>query len=216
MEGRLPEVICIFGIRGSGKTYRLREMLPEHDRVIVCDFLGQVDNAVIIEDFDALKEYLSQDNLEKFKVSYRPVYDTIDFPFVCLMAKAIGLQHKVVDSRGQVLQSVVLAIDEVDRYCGPNFEPPEFTEIIARGRHYGISIFCTSRRPAEISKLLTSQAARFICFTTHEVRDLQYLAGHIGEKAGGLSSLPFYQAVEHDFTETQKTLDKGVDDDTLD
>ena len=68
--------------------------------------------------------------------------------------------------------------------------------LAARGRHIGVSIITTSRRPAEVSRLLTSQANAIVCFNTTERRDVEYLGWLIGDEAAALlPTLPKYRFI---------------------
>lgn len=79
-----------------------------------------------------------------------------------------------------IVENTTIVVEEVDLYCSPVWEPPGFSDCIRRGRHKGVSIITTSRRPAEVSRLLTSQADEFYIFRFSEPRDLQYFSQTFG------------------------------------
>ena len=198
---KTSEVICVFGIRGSGKTTWTRKYVDRKPNVIAFDFLSQFNNMVVIQDYFDLREYFEKGKPSTFRISFRPVSDIDYFPLACVLVKSIGIAYG----------NVIFCIDEVDRYCSATWEPPEFRELISQGRHYNVSLICTSRTPAEVSKLLTSQASKFVCFTMHEKRHVEYICSHIGEQGYRLPTLPFYQSIEHDFQQAPHTPASPVD-----
>lgn len=70
----------------------------------------------------------------------------------------------------------LLVLEEVDWLCNSRSIHPGLENIIKYGRHKKIDMIAVSRRPAEISRLLSSQADEVISFQQTEPRDLQYLA----------------------------------------
>lgn len=79
--------------------------------------------------------------------------------------------------------SMIYAIDEVDRFTNANYAPPGLDYLINQGRHVQVSLVCTSRRPAQIPRELTSQAHQFYVFKNTEPGDLDYLRPYLGKSA---------------------------------
>ena len=78
---------------------------------------------------------------------------------------------------------MIYAIDEVDRFTSANFAPPGLDYLINQGRHVQVSLVCTSRRPAQVPRELTSQAHLFYVFKNTEPGDCDYLEKYIGKAA---------------------------------
>jgi hypothetical protein len=171
----LPEtrIVCVFGRRGQGKTSALRALVKHERRVIVWDIFRE-HRVVWTDTLEDLIDYLEA-NPERFRVGLSDV-DTSSGLHVLVVGKATG--------------NCTIVLEEVDLLARPAYEPKVFREVVAQGRHWGLSLFCTSRRPAEVSRLLTSQASDVICFATHEPRDIAYLRAVIGDDAERLINLP--------------------------
>lgn len=96
-------------------------------------------------------------------------------------------------SYGKLGPGLIYGVDEVDRFCDngrlkvPDRKPgqpvrdPALKELINYGRHRKISAICTSRRPAQVARELTSQCSEIRCFKTTEPRDIRYFADIMGE-----------------------------------
>ena len=94
-------------------------------------------------------------------------------------------------------QNLDLAIDEVDMFIPIHCNCEYTLNLIKRGRHCGVSIYGTSRRPPEVSRLFSSQAHRIICFAMNEPNDINYLRQFIGvDNAEKIKQLQKYEYVD--------------------
>lgn len=122
----------------------------------LCEYDG-----VIVKDFSSFKSFLE-------------IIGNKDFRLVLRLESDDDL-NKILDFIFSVgnLSFVAEEVDFISSAWGDN---PNFSKILKYGRHKNINLICISRRPAEISKLLTSQSDEIISFRQNEERDLDYLS----------------------------------------
>ena len=177
-------ITIIFGRRGSGKTTLAKELVNQEDRLIVFDTLSEYDGkGVLITDIFDLASYIKKNHTKNFRIIFCPLDLTNNFDYICEFIYLIG--------------NLTFVIEEVDAFCSPFSNPIPFQKIIRYGRHKNISITTTTRRPAEMSRLLSSQANRIISFVQHEPRDIAYLKSIIGQEAEKIKDLKDHQYLEY-------------------
>lgn len=166
-------VLIVVGQTGSGKSFLARTYLKSKTRVLIADADFREYGAREFTPpggagFDAMLEYLKAHAGAGgfFRVSYTPSQE--EFPLVCEIARHIG--------------PVDFVIEECDRFPDPQW-CPDYEEIIARGRHWGVSITALSRNPFAIPVSLRREANRIIAFRQQEPRDLDWLSDVIGREA---------------------------------
>lgn len=174
-------ITCIFGIRGMGKTRLARRLLADHPRMLAYDPYGEHE-ALRFDQPEALVAYLDQHAKRgRFRcslASWRAANIQTESDYFCATAWATA----------QVTGDCLAVFEEVDMIAPPGRETPQFRRLIAQGRHAGgrghtgVSILSTSRRPAEVSRLLTSQADHIYAFRLQEPADLQYFRSVIGRE----------------------------------
>ena len=156
-------------------------------RCLIYDSLGEYQVDRRIYDLPELCDFFIDD--ERSPKFFRIAYDTHlvqeHFPDFCRLVLARGNIH--------------LIIEELDLFSSPYNTDPEFLKLLKYGRHYGVQIIGVSRRPAEVSRAFTSAATRYIIFTQHEPRDLQYFRSIIGKTADQINTLPKYHHLSVDF-----------------
>jgi len=105
------------------------------------------------------------------------------------------------------VRDLCMVVDEIDSLAGSVVPPPpeEFRRLIHFGRHIGCSFIAASRRPADVPRLLSSQATRFICFSQTEPSDLRWLRSVVGPRADELPALPDLHYLEFDMQTRQVT-----------
>ena len=84
-------------------------------------------------------------------------------------------------------------VDEVDKWVELHKIPQGFNALIQYGRHQEIALYLATRRPADISKKVTSQAQVAYIGAMHEPRDVEYLRKAYGEGAEGAPALDNFQ-----------------------
>jgi len=162
------EVTVILGRRGTGKTHKTKELLNEwRKNFVVWDFVGEYDEGTIISDvkvfYDQVK--FSVEHEESIKIILRIIADRDLFENIC----------RVVEDIGKSLGDVLYIVEEVDSVSSPNYCPASMESIIRYGRHSHVSFIGTSRRPADIPRILTSQGDYLYLFSIREPIDLKYL-----------------------------------------
>ena len=162
------DVILICGQTGSGKTTYAKSLVADLPRALILDAGFREFEAVHV---DALDDFIggveSRGGLENltapFRIGYTPLSDEYD---VCFrLASAAG--------------DVTLVLEEADRFS--ERELPAYEEIIARGRHRGVSILAVAPHPYNFPKNLRRQLTRVVSFRQTEESDLDYLADAVGD-----------------------------------
>lgn len=185
------EVIFVSGQRGSGKTFWVQNLVSKLPRFLIYDSLGEYEGARRFEEIDDLLDHASRSGPGFFDAIFDPLdpTDSEDFDIFCRVARALG--------------NLYVIIEEFDLFATPFNIPLELQALIKYGRHRGINVVGVSRRPAEVSRLFTSQATRFILFRQIEPRDVQYFRSIIGVAADLLPTLEPFHFLDINFSEGQ-------------
>lgn len=189
-------VINVFGKRGSGKTTLIRGNLSDcRAPVVIVDVLGNFQNvnytqtdslAVCIEEISAYYDWTKKKEGPEPKkiISLRTSNPTraADYISACIWE----------------INGGTLILDEIDSVRIK--EGSCFDEYIRYGRnHYG-DLITGCRRPAEVDRNITAAANKFYCFTTQEMRDIDYFSGTIfGERAYLLSRVEKFHGLFVDY-----------------
>jgi len=189
---KLPDspITVVLGQRGSGKTSWVKKQLPALPRFVLWNTVNDdYTGFEIVSDTEALFEYVwkRRDSILQVVINYLEEKGEEDkeaegFAFVCKLVEAV--------------ENVCFIVEEVDTYATSATIPYELKRLLKIGRHYGVSMIAVSRRPAEINRLITSQAQRFICFKTIEPNDVRYLRSIIGEPATELPQIPLLEYLD--------------------
>lgn len=167
------EIILVLGKGGCGKTLWTRRHLAAQTRYLVTEWDQHEYRGVLITHRAALLAYL-----ERFgHASFRICYDRVeDFPALCVYA--------------QSLRNLTLVIEEADRpgLCGAPVDV-ELMELIARGRHYGVSLVAVSGRPTNLAVDLRARATRVIAFAQTEPDVLTWLRQSCGFDPSAIRAL---------------------------
>ena len=180
------EIILIFGKRGSGKTTLMKKLIEDQTRLIIYDPMWEYSDATlkIFQNQMDLIKFLKKRGDTLFRIVYQPQQPTQEFNFVCQLVYC--------------LYDVIFACEEIDLGTSHNYTPPPLERIICQGRHKGISLYATTRRPPEVPKLLTSQANKLYVFKMHEPKDLAYFKEIMGDQAEKIKELKPYQYLFYD------------------
>jgi DNA helicase HerA-like ATPase len=170
-------ILSVFGVKGSGKSTLVREIVAEHDRVIAIDTIGEyTDGFRIVEGLDACLDALDwAEGQERFKLSLR-CGDPED------MLDLIGVSYE--------FPRTLVVVEETSFYCSPSQLPEELSKLVRYGRHREIDQIYVARRPSEIHRDLTAQSDVIVTFRHREPRDLDYLARMSGQDVSQVASLP--------------------------
>lgn len=173
------QVVLVLGKRGSGKSFRLRDLLRQEPRFVLYNTLGEPTYGEFpcVGSFPALLSSLSSRSAI-LRLNY--VWDgrldrERDFEFVCQAVYEAG--------------NVVFAVDEIDLFCSGVFVPRHLDRIVSLGRHRNIKLYCATRRPKEIPPLIRAQAGTVISFRQTEPLDLEWCKQVMGDDAENLPTL---------------------------
>jgi len=187
------EIIFVSGQRGSGKTTWVKRYLENLDRFILWDFLAEYDQGKRFENIQDFLEHCEalSEHGGFLDVVLNPIDET-SFPFFCRAALPLG--------------NLYVIVEELDVVARANWAPIEFQAMVKRGRHYNVNVIGVSRRPAEVSRLFTSQATRFILFRQVEPTDISYFRSMVGIQANKLPSLDQFHYFDIDFDQPWDVL----------
>jgi len=186
------------GKRGSGKTVKVNNLLQPHNRVLFCDTTGHdYTDGVIFYNLADLKKFWITTYQKNFRLIYRPLNPSAEFPELCRL---------VIECK-----NLAFVVEELDIFCQFGRTCNEFFEIIRRGRHHEIDLIGVSQRPHGFGRDLTSQAKEFYIFNTQEPKDIQYFKEYFGEyiitQIEKLQQYEYVKAIEP-FSETDITICK--------
>lgn len=157
----LSGVHAILGHRGSGKSRLARAIVAPARRLIVIDTLGEHTVLGTPTTVEGLASSLAPGPNAYRYVIRPPNYDTVEW----------------IERVAAARPGCCLFVDEIDYwYTDARALPGEGLLSLTRyGRHYDQSLVTVARRPADLSRSVTSQATLW-CFPMREPRDRSYVA----------------------------------------
>lgn len=199
---RLPpaSITYVCGQRGTGKTTLIRALLTPLPRVLVFDHTAEYADLPGVHVFNEAQDAIRYLRLHPTGIArcvLVPLEGSAElFAFLCRVPLAI--------------RDLTFAVDELDLYAG-SVNPPapvELRRLVHFGRHFGCSLIASSRRPADVSRAVTSQARTIFSFRQWELTDVRYLGSLVGKSAKRLPELPDLCYMRfHDRTVTQGRLE---------
>jgi hypothetical protein len=158
-----------------------------------------------------LRAFLAQHLEGSFRVLYQPWIPPSTFslrPRTIRTISALQQHFAAVTQMVIGCGRLIYAIDEVDRFTGAGWMPAGLDYLVNQGRHVQVSMICTSRRPAQVPRELTSQSHLFYVFRMTEPADLDYLREYIGKTgADVLPQLKPYNCLRWEETTGIQVLD---------
>lgn len=192
----MQPVVCVFGMRGYGKSTLSDQLVASDPRVLAFDPRGE--HALIALPWDHFRAYFHTPLRPRFRVALAREYDHGDD--FCAYALEIG--RELANAATPDARTYTVLIDEADLVCPPGAEPEEFSQLVGQGRTFradqtgGCKLVLCSRRPAEVSRRATSQADDWYLFRIQEPKDLTYLRSMIGEETtAAVATLDKYEYV---------------------
>jgi hypothetical protein len=171
------KITTIIGQKGHGKTKLTEALALLNDRptIIVDPRFQYEENSrrVMLESVGAFRVWIN--NRTNFNAFYTYKLELVVNAFDDTFEELAQIVYK--------MQMITFVIDEVDMFAPVHLNNKTFMyKLIHYGRHNQIDIISTSRRPANISRNLTSQTDTFYFSKLREPSDKKYIKDSIGEE----------------------------------
>jgi len=175
----------VFGIRGSGKTVKVRNLIKDTNRLLVVDRKGaDYFDGVCFHSLAELKKFWLKVYSADFRLIYKPPGDDSeiieDIAKICTLCEACG--------------NMTLVIEELNIIFDKTRPPTEFNRMIFSGREPGIEFIGVAQRPFGFGRGFTSQAKEFYVFYNREPGDVRFFKQNLGSEAAlAICTLEQYQ-----------------------
>lgn len=160
--------ICIFGMRGSGKSTMCRELQEYFGNVFIFDTLAEYSESdgLIFTDYESFADFvIKTENESGIKAIIR--FSIEDAKNEDIFDEYIKLLYY----RG----NCTIVIEEVQNFASVHKLPYYLKQTSLTGRHKNISFITTTQRIAEIHKTLLSQAHHIMAGYTDSPADIKTL-----------------------------------------
>ena len=176
-------VFCIFGMKGSGKSFLTKQIINEYPRAIIIDNQQEYDNAKVINGYrESIKALVEASKSRRFKLSLRATSLEEDLELINLAS---------------TIPNQLMVLEEASKYVSHAGMPREIQHLIRFGRHDCISQIYLARRASELHRDITANADIIISFHQHEPRDIAYLRDFMGKKAERARTLQRYEFIAY-------------------
>tara|TARA_R110000803_G_scaffold5670_1_gene18705 strand:+ start:4023 stop:4718 length:696 start_codon:yes stop_codon:yes gene_type:complete len=171
------ENICIFGMRGAGKSTLCRKIQNFYPNIFIFDTLGEYteNDGIIFYDYISFSDYvIKSQNINGIRAIVQ--FDIEDSNNQEIFDEYIKLLYY----RGEC----TIVIEEVQNFASVYKIPPFLKQASLTGRHRGINFITTTQRIAEIHKSLLSQCHHLFSGYTdspNDKRTLKEYGFNIGE-----------------------------------
>ncbi len=204
LADRRNAIVVVTGRKGSGKSTLLaRHVAPQFPRVVMVDWTGEGRELYP----DAREAYGLRgvlDAMQGFHEGDVPEWRITAILDPSQVADLCNLLVPRYDGKTVPLSAAVggVAIEchemQLITPVSGAGRTAEIVDVMARSRHARLSWLCAARRPAELSKFLTSQSDAFYAFRTHEPRDVKWLSDVSSDFAATVRELPEYHSAHYD------------------
>lgn len=202
-------LICIFGMRGSGKTTLIKGNLEKfRGPVVNIDLLGNypdpeyIQTSKISECIKNISYFVKSENKEELQ------------KIITLKTNDPDLAVDYVSAALWEAGGGTLVLDEADGFNETN--APCFDELVRYGRNRNVDLITGCRRPFEISRNITAGANKIYVFRTNEPRDIDYFKSTVlGEMAEKLREIPKYHGIFVDYDNETMGLFKTDENGTI-
>ena len=182
-------VKVIFGIRGGGKTVKLRRLLLDCHRSVIVNTLNRdgFNNGVVFHTVPGLKKFWLKVYRKNFRLIFSPEHGDID-----KTAKEVG----EICNLTLACQDMTLAIEEMNVLFEDLRVPTEFNRVVFAGRDPGIELIGVAQQPVGFGSAMRSMTKEAFLFHTHEDSHLNIFRKLIGKEAAeAVRTLSNYQYV---------------------
>lgn len=175
----------VFGMRGCGKTVKVRNLIRDIRRILVVDTKGyDYQDGVAFRSFAELKSFWHKVYQGDFRLIYKPQGSDAeiieDIAQICTLSEACG--------------NMTLVVEELNIIFDEQRPPTEFNHMIFGGREPGVELIGVAQRPVGFGRKLTSQAKEFYVFYNREPDDVRFFKNNLGiEAAEAIRNLEQYQ-----------------------
>lgn len=169
-------VKVIFGIRGGGKTVKLRRLLLDSRRFLVVNTLNRDGfmNGVVFNNVPDLKEFWLKVYRRNFRLIFSPEHGDIE-----KTCSEVGEICKLVMACG----NMTLAIEEMNVLFEDLRTPSEFSQVVFAGRDPGIELIGVAQQPTGFGSAMRSMTKEAFIFHTHEDSHLAIFRKLVGKDA---------------------------------
>lgn len=168
-------VKVIFGIRGGGKTVKLRRLLLDCPRSLVINTLNRdgFTSGVVFHTVAELKQFWLKVYRRNFRLIYSPQHGDIDRT-CCEIGQICRLVMEC--------KNLTFAIEEMNVLFEDNRVPRELNEIIYSGRDPGVEFIGVAQQPVGFGSAMRSQTKEAFIFHTHEDSHLEIFRKLVGKE----------------------------------
>jgi len=167
MSKRDGILMCVFGMKGSGKSYFTQRSIQSVPRLIVFDpkhSYHKVKGFQVVKGLKALLDVLRRNHAGTFRVVYEPepLNEVKELHEVSRLIEALQKPYKDETSHLKTM----LVVEEAHT-ASPNPPNPKFNgfaRLVTMGRESGIDIIPVTQRPQSISMFIRDNADRVACF----------------------------------------------------
>ena len=179
---RKPEIVAVFGARGTGKTaWAVRHpAYTKARRLAVWDLMREAAHAHL-EHFDQLGAFIRALRAKSFRIAFRPSADparrAAQFDAWCEALLLAG--------------NLTAHVEELAFVTSAHKAPPQWRRMILLGRHeqHRLTIIGTSQRPAQVDKEFVGNADTLHCGRLVAAGDAKAAASVLGVRADELQQL---------------------------
>lgn len=204
LADRRNAIVVVTGRKGSGKSTLLaKHVAPQFPRVVMVDWTGEGRELYP----EAREAYGLRGVLDAMQGFHEGEVEDWRITAILDPSQVADLCNLLVpryDGRTVPLSAAVggVAIEchemQLITPVSGAGRTAEIVDVMARSRHARLSWLCAARRPAELSKFLTSQSDAFYAFRTHEPRDVRWLSEVSDDFARTVRELPEYHSAHYE------------------
>lgn len=202
LERRRNRQVFVCGPTASGKSELLSSLFTSQEkRLISLDFTGEVKarnpDAIACYTWAELRETLTMlvtDYRDRREWHVAAMLEEADVPKLLHM---LAPPITAADTVGFALAVGGLGLEchECDLIAPNGRTDPRVTAAFKRGRHHLLSLYMATQRPAECSRVVTSQAHHVVSMRQHEPNDIAWLERTMGRAtAARVRELPPYHS----------------------
>jgi len=168
-------VKVIFGIRGGGKTVKLRRLLLDCPRSVTINTLNRdgFTNGVTFTTVPELNRFWLKVYQHNFRLIFSPQHGDIE-----KTCAEVGEICKL----SLVLGNMTLAIEEMNVLFEANRKPKDFERVVFAGREPGVELIGVAQKPVGFGDAMRAMTKEAFIFHTHEESHLAVFRNLVGRQ----------------------------------